>query len=162
MIACVPVDSDGVVDPRWGRAAQVALATLEDGVIAEWREMRVTWDSLHDTGGEGAHHARVARFLREHHVDAVVADHMGAGMARMLGVMGVTAHLGAAGDARVAVLSAVGSQQGRRGEEPTARRDPAKPIRWVAGPPCHDGHDAAWSDDPGRRPRAAQNQEGRC
>lgn len=128
MIACVPVDTDGAVDPRWGRAARVALATLEDGVITEWHEMRVTWDSLHDSGGEGAHHARVARFLREHHVQAVVADHMGAGMARMLGVMGVTAHLGATGGARVAVLSAIGSQEGRRGGGPAAQRDPAEPI----------------------------------
>ncbi len=109
MIVCVPVDADGAVDPRWGRAARVALATVEGDVVKEWSEVSVTWDSLHDTGGEGAHHARVARFLREHHVEAVVAHHMGAGMTRMLGTMGIAAHLGAAGDARLAVLSAVAS-----------------------------------------------------
>lgn len=107
MIVCVPVDHEGAVDPRWGRAAQVALATVEGDVVSEWHELSVTWDSLHDTGGEGAHHARVARFLREHHVEVVVADHMGEGMSRMLRTMGITAHLGAAGDARQAVLSAV-------------------------------------------------------
>jgi len=107
MIVCVPVGGDGAVDPRWGRAARVALATVEDGGISDWHEVEVEWDVLHDTGGEGAHHARVARFLRGNHVDVVVAEHMGGGMARMLDTMGVTVRLGAAGDARVAVLSAL-------------------------------------------------------
>ncbi|MDA8076717.1 MAG: hypothetical protein M0Z40_16115 [Actinomycetota bacterium] len=107
MIVCVPVGSDGAVDPRWGRAARVVLATVEDGGITDWHEVEVEWDVLHDTGGEGAHHARVARFLRGNHVDVVVANHMGAGMTRMLGTMGVTVELGAAGDPRLAVLSAV-------------------------------------------------------
>jgi len=107
MIVCVPVGNDGTVDPRWGRAARVALATVEDGAITEWRELDVDWDVLHDTGGEGAHHARVARFLRDNHVDVVAAHHMGAGMSRMLDTMRVAARLGAEGDPRLAVLSAV-------------------------------------------------------
>ncbi len=106
MIVCVPVNSTGEVDPRWGRAARVALASVEGGAIADWQEHDVHWDSLHDAGGEGAHHARVARFLREHRVALVVADHMGDGMTRMLGTMHVGVHLGAAGDARLAVLTA--------------------------------------------------------
>ncbi len=106
MIVCVPIDDAGRVDPRWGRAARVALATVEDGAVKEWREIGVAWDSLHDAGSEAAHHARVARFLRDQRVDTVVADHMGPGMSRMLQTMGVTVQLGAAGDARTAVLSA--------------------------------------------------------
>ena len=107
MIVCVPVDSAGDVDPRWGRAARVALATVEGGAIGNWQEFDVQWDALHDTGGEGAHHARVARFLREHEIDVVVAHHMGEGMTRMLGTMHISVQLGGQGDARLAVLSAV-------------------------------------------------------
>ena len=106
MIICVPIDSADAVDPRWGRAERVALATVEDGAIREWRELSVGWDSLHDAGSEAAHHARVARFLRENSVDVVVAHHMGAGMSRMLNAMRVTVQLGEGGDARLAVLSA--------------------------------------------------------
>lgn len=108
MIVCVPVDGVGAMDPRWGRAPRVALATVEDGSITDWQEVAVAWDSLHDAGSEAAHHARVARFLRERHVDVVVAHHMGGGMSRMLETMNVTVRLGAAGDARRAVQSAIG------------------------------------------------------
>lgn len=38
------------------------------------------WDVLHDQGGEGAHHARIVRFLREHKV--VVASRIGPGKRR--------------------------------------------------------------------------------
>lgn len=106
MIVCVPVDTSGAVDPRWGRARRVALATVEGGVIAAWKELDVGWDSLHDTGTDARHHARVARFLLDHHVDAVVADHMGGGMHRMLDTMRVSVLPAAAGDARDAVLAA--------------------------------------------------------
>ena len=34
MIVCVPVDGGGAVDPRWGRAARVALASVVDDAIA--------------------------------------------------------------------------------------------------------------------------------
>lgn len=107
MIVCIPLDGSGAVDPRWGRAARVAIAKVEGDAIVGWEELEVGWDTLHDAGTEARHHARVARFLLDHHVDAVVADHMGAGMLRMLGTMGVTVHLDAVGDARAAVLSAI-------------------------------------------------------
>ncbi len=107
MIVCVPLGEGGALDPRWGRAERVALATVEGQVISAWRETIVSWDSLHDSGSERAHHARVARFLLDNHVDAVVAHHMGAGMSRMLDTMGIDVRLGASGDARQAVLSAI-------------------------------------------------------
>ena len=84
----------------------MAIATAEKGAITGWEEFDVSWDTLHDTGSEGTHHARVARFLREHQVDTVLAHHMGEGMARILGKMGVTVHLGLVGDARRAVTAA--------------------------------------------------------
>jgi hypothetical protein len=33
------------------------------GEIRGWQEFPVGWGTLHDQGTEGAHHARVARFL---------------------------------------------------------------------------------------------------
>lgn len=65
MVMCVPVVSDGQIDPRWGRAARVAIVDVEDGAVAGWREFDVAWDELHDVDTEGGHHARVVRFLRE-------------------------------------------------------------------------------------------------
>jgi predicted Fe-Mo cluster-binding NifX family protein len=45
----------------------------------------------------------VVTFLRDHHVEAVLANHVGDGMVRTLDAMGLPLHLGAAGDARAAV-----------------------------------------------------------
>jgi len=106
MIVCVPVTSDGQVDPRWGKADWVAVADVVDGEIVSWQEIEVSWSRLHDEGTPGSHHARVVRFLREHKIEAVVANHMGEGMVRMLATMSLPVHLGAAGDARAAVLAA--------------------------------------------------------
>ena len=105
MVICLAVADDGSIDPRRGRAQRVAVATVEAGTITRWEEFDVSWDTLHDTGPEGAHHARVARFVREHYADTVLAHHMGEGMARMLQKMGVTVRLGIVGDARRAVTT---------------------------------------------------------
>lgn len=101
----VPVTPAGQID-RWGRARRIAVAQVLSGEIVDWQESDVGWDELHDAGTEGGHHARVARFVREQGVEAVVVEHMGADMAHMLHLLGVTVHLGAAGDARAAVLAA--------------------------------------------------------
>jgi predicted Fe-Mo cluster-binding NifX family protein len=106
MVTCVPVTSDGQIDPRWGHAAVVAIARVEDGAVTAWQEFGVRWDELHDIGTEGGHHARVARFLRERGVQTVVAQHMGPDMMAMLGRMGLTVRLGASGDARQAAIAA--------------------------------------------------------
>ncbi len=106
MIVCVPVTPDGQVDPRWGRAARVAVARVDDGRITAWAEHDVAWDVLHDVGTEGGHHARVATFLRGQGVEVVVAGHMGPPMAQMLASMRILARLGAEGDAREAVAAA--------------------------------------------------------
>jgi len=108
MVVCVPVTPEGLVDPRWGRAHRVVIATVGEGGIEDWQEFDVDWDSLHDSGSEGSHHARVARFLRDHDVEAVVAHHMGDGMRHMLGKMGLAVRLGEAGSARESATTAVG------------------------------------------------------
>ncbi len=103
MIVCVPVTPDGQVDSSWGRAPRVAIADADGGRISSWEEHAVGWDVLHDVGTEGGHHARVASFLRDHGVEAVVAGHMGPPMVQMLGKMGIPVRLDARGDARAAV-----------------------------------------------------------
>jgi predicted Fe-Mo cluster-binding NifX family protein len=107
MVVCIPVTAEGRVDPRWGRADRVAIVEVTDRRIAGWKEFDVGWNALHDEGSEGSHHARVARFLRQHQVGAVAAEHMGPPMAHMLEMMGVEVFLGSAGDAREAVIEAV-------------------------------------------------------
>ena len=104
---CVPVAVDGTIDPRWGRADRVALAEIDAGQIVSWAEIEVSWGTLHDQGAEGAHHARVVTFLREHRVQTVVASHMGEGMRHTLAKMGLRVQLGITGDARAAVRAAV-------------------------------------------------------
>ena len=100
---CVPVTAGGDIDPRWGRANRVAVAEITDGVIKSWRETTVSWDTKHDQGTEGAHHARIARFLLDNTVDVVAAQHVGPGMQRMLDSMGIRLVTGISGNAREAL-----------------------------------------------------------
>ena len=108
MIVCVPVTLDGNIDPRWGRADWVAIADVRGGKIHSWQEIEVSWSRLHDEGTEGSHHARVVKFLKEHGVQAVVVNHMGDGMTRMLKTMDIPVYLGGVGDARTAVHEMIG------------------------------------------------------
>ena len=105
VIVCIPVDPSGSVDPRWGRAARVAVADVHDGRVGSWEEFDVGWDRLHDATGEGSHHARVARFLRAHGVELVLAHHMGEPMRDMLEQMGIGVVLGASGNAGLAAAA---------------------------------------------------------
>ena len=106
MRVCVPITADGQVEPRWGRADRVAVADVADGDIHGWQEFTVAWGTLHDQGTEGAHHARVARFLRDNGIQAIAVYHVGAGMERMLGSMGIQIVTVLGGDARNAARSA--------------------------------------------------------
>jgi predicted Fe-Mo cluster-binding NifX family protein len=110
MILAVPVEPDGRVGHTWGKAAAVAVATVTHATITRWEVHEVGWDLVHEEGPHGAHHARVVRFLREHGVEAVLVDHVGAGMRRMLTTMGIALHERMHGDARAAVLTAAGQQ----------------------------------------------------
>lgn len=108
LTVCVPVTEDGQVEQRFGRAPAVAIAQVADGAITDWRVEDVAWGALHDAGPEGAHHARIVRFLRDNGIQVVVADHMGEPMQRTVAKLGLPVRLGAAGDARAAVVAAVG------------------------------------------------------
>jgi len=107
VIIAVPVTADDRVAHGWGRAARVAVAAAADGVISAWQVHDVGWDALHDEGTEGAHHARVVRFLKDNEVEAVTAEHMGEPMVRTLDSMGIAVVLGATGEARAGVLAAL-------------------------------------------------------
>ncbi len=107
MKVCIPVTPDGTVDPRFGRAPRVAVATITDDVLSDWQEFDVLWDVTHDGGTEGAHHARVARFLKDHEITVVAARKMGVGMQRMLGSMHIRVAHDCTGDARRAAQSVV-------------------------------------------------------
>jgi predicted Fe-Mo cluster-binding NifX family protein len=107
MKVCVAITADSQVDPRWGRADRVAVAEVAGGEIGDWQEFSVGWGTLHDQGTEGAHHARIARFLRDNQVQAVAVHHVGPGMERMLASMAIRVATGLSGDARRAALAAV-------------------------------------------------------
>jgi predicted Fe-Mo cluster-binding NifX family protein len=85
----------------------VAIAEVLDGSILDWREYEVGWGREHDSSAEGAHHARIAGFLRDHGIQVVVANHMGPPMAHMLQKMRIDVHLGAEGHAGEAVVRAL-------------------------------------------------------
>jgi predicted Fe-Mo cluster-binding NifX family protein len=106
MVVCVVVNESGGIGGGWGKARRVAVATVADGAVTHWREVDVGWDVAHDIGGEGAHHARIVRFLRENAVDVVVAGHMGPPMQNTLTKLGLRVVLDASGDARAAALAA--------------------------------------------------------
>lgn len=103
----IPVTEDGRVEPRFGRAPRVAVVSVSDGAITRWQEFPVGWDVAHDAGTEGSHHARIVRFLNEHRVDTIVAEHMGAGMQRVVGRMGILLLFTPGGNARAAVVTAL-------------------------------------------------------
>ena len=112
MQIAIPVDDQGRTGHAWGRAHWIGLASVSgpdaDGAwqIDDWRVDEVGWDVLHDTGTEGGHHARVVRFLRDNQVGAIVVDHVGEGMRRMLASMSIPILPMVPGDARDAVVAA--------------------------------------------------------
>ncbi len=80
---------------------------MTDGSIASWQVHEVSWDDLHDTGTPGSHHARVVTFLKDQGVQAIVVDHVGDGMQRMLATLSIPLLPSTPGDAKASVLAAV-------------------------------------------------------
>ncbi|CAL8979512.1 MAG: dinitrogenase iron-molybdenum cofactor [Actinobacteria bacterium] len=109
MIIATPVTEDGRSAAAWGRAHWVGVADVEDGAVRSWQVHEVGWDVSHDEGTHGSHHARIVRFLKEEGVQAVVVDHMGEGMQRVMNTMGIPLLPASPGDAQASVLAAVAS-----------------------------------------------------
>ena len=107
MIIAVNTEGDEV-GGGLGRAATMAVADVQDGQIVSWTETPVGWDVLHDdpTSNHGAHHARIAKFMKDNKVEVIVSGHIGPPMAHTLGLMQIHMFVGAEGLAREAVLVA--------------------------------------------------------
>lgn len=110
MIVATPCTEQGQSAHAWGRAHWIGIAevsTEAEPSVTSWTIHEVKWDELHDEGTEGSHHARIVRFIKEQGVQAVVVDHMGMGMQRVMNTMGIPLLPATPGDARASVIAAV-------------------------------------------------------
>ncbi|MGC8652181.1 MAG: NifB/NifX family molybdenum-iron cluster-binding protein [Candidatus Micrarchaeia archaeon] len=72
-----------------GRAPRVEIAHVKDNRIDKIDEIDVRWDEAHETEQEGLHHATVAKFIKEHNVNEIIASGVGPDMKRMLERLGI-------------------------------------------------------------------------
>lgn len=101
MVICISIAGGDQVGGGWGKARDVAVAEVSpEGEILRWEDFNVRWDELHGQGGEGAHHARIAKFLMDHGVERVITGHMGPGMHHMLEKMNISTVVDVQGNAR--------------------------------------------------------------
>lgn len=107
MIVATPVTADGQSAAAWGKAHWIGVADVRTGAVVAWQVHEVAWDVSHDAGTHGSHHARIVRFLKEQGIEAVVVDHMGPGMQRVLATMGIPLLPASPGDARASILAAL-------------------------------------------------------
>lgn len=107
MRIATPVDHAGQSSPTWGKAHWIAVGDVADGAVSNWQVHEVQWDVLHDAGTHGSHHARVVTFLKEQGIEAVVVDHVGEGMRRMLATMDIPMLPMTPGDAQASAVAAV-------------------------------------------------------
>ncbi len=111
MIVATPVTESGLSAAAWGKAHWIGVANVEDGQVSAWQIHEVAWDVSHDEATHGSHHARVVRFLKGEGVQAIVVDHLGEGMQRMINKMGIATLPAIPGDAQASILAAVGAAQ---------------------------------------------------
>lgn len=97
MVVCLTRLPDGAAGGGFGRAHEVVVAHLADGKIDGQQVHEVRWDELHDQRADDLHHADIARFLKAQGVELVATGHMGPGMVRMLGSMGIEVRTGVEG-----------------------------------------------------------------
>ncbi len=107
MFVATPVTADGQSAAAWGRAHWIGVADVADGAVRSWQVHEVAWDSSHDEGTHGSHHARIVRFLKDQGIEAVVVDHMGPGMVQVMQTMRIPVLPARPGDAQASILAAV-------------------------------------------------------
>jgi len=103
---CVPLNADGTIHDRLGKARVVATCRVQGAKVSDWVEHTVRWDTTYGVDVLGVHHPRVIRFLKEHKVDVVVANNVCDIMKSTLPTLGIAVHSGHTGDARSAVVAA--------------------------------------------------------
>lgn len=108
MIVATPCTAEGQSSAAWGKAHWVGVAEVDQTpAVVSWTIHEVAWDESHDAGTHGSHHARIVRFLKEQGIEAVVVDHMGEGMQRVMNTMGIPLLPASPGDAQASVVAAV-------------------------------------------------------
>ncbi|HEY3339956.1 MAG TPA: NifB/NifX family molybdenum-iron cluster-binding protein [Propionicimonas sp.] len=107
MIVATPVTEDGRSAEAWGRAHWIGVADVSGGAVSSWDVHEVGWDESHDEGTHGSHHAMIVRFLKERAIEAVVVDHMGEGMVRVMETMQIPLLPASPGDAQASILTAI-------------------------------------------------------
>lgn len=115
MIVATPTTQDGHSAAAWGRAHWIGVAEVVPGTdgpqVTGWQVHEVGWDESHDAGTHGSHHVRIVRFLKEQGIQAVVVDHMGEGMQRVMHTMGIPLLPASPGDARTSIVAAIRAAQ---------------------------------------------------
>ncbi|MGC8571671.1 MAG: NifB/NifX family molybdenum-iron cluster-binding protein [Candidatus Micrarchaeia archaeon] len=87
------IDENGMLTGV-GRAPRVAIIYTKDGKVEKIEEIDVRWDKTHENEQEGLHHASVAKFIKEHKVNEIIASGSGPDMRRMLERLGLTIKIG--------------------------------------------------------------------
>ncbi|MCL5101992.1 MAG: hypothetical protein M1544_01380 [Candidatus Marsarchaeota archaeon] len=77
-----------------GRAPKVAIIKESNGKVESIEEIDVKWGESHEREQEGLHHASIAKFIKEHNVNEVVAAGAGPNMQGMLGRLKVVLRFG--------------------------------------------------------------------
>lgn len=113
-VVAIAVTPEGLVDSRFGRAPDVAIAIVRGDEVVNWRVEHVDWGILHDQSDHRLHHARVVRFMVGNEVTVVAASEIGGGMLHTLGKLGLQIVLGVpsgmpAREAVVAVVRHIGA-----------------------------------------------------
>lgn len=99
MKVAVAVLPNGMVNAHLGRAKKIAIATVDNGQIAEWEEIEVPFADDHDHQHQdhhhhdhdhhhhdhdhhhhSGHHEPLKDFMIENGVDYVLVEHIGPGM----------------------------------------------------------------------------------
>ncbi|MGC8688407.1 MAG: NifB/NifX family molybdenum-iron cluster-binding protein [Candidatus Micrarchaeia archaeon] len=103
LVLVAVIDENGMLTGV-GRAPKVAIAKISGAKIKSIEEIEVKWNNTHENEPEGLHHANVARFLREHHTNVLLASGAGFDMRRMIEKLGIKFYINT-GDYRSAIES---------------------------------------------------------
>lgn len=119
MIIAIPVTVDGQTALRLGKAHWVGVAEVTGPRITSWTIHEVGWDDA-SLFGRRPRQARIAHFLTEEEVEAVVVPKAGPRLAKLLDRLGIAVLPALPGDARESVLAAVQGERAPGSAQPTS------------------------------------------